>query len=55
MFKTLGGANLCYSDEDCNGKGYCHGQHCICLPNYNFLQDCSHYGCKKLILVSLYF
>ena len=46
MIKNLGGANLCYSDEDCNGNGYCNGEHCICLPNYNFLQDCSHYGCK---------
>ena len=54
MIKNLGGASLCYSDEDCNGNGYCHGEHCICLPNYNFLHDCSHYGCKY-ILISLCF
>ena len=36
----------CYSDDDCNGNGYCHQGKCICLPGYNFAQDCSIYSCE---------
>ena len=43
-------ASVCYSNEDCSGNGYCQKGHCICLPNYNYLKDCSHYGCKHYII-----
>ena len=46
MSQNLGGANLCYSDEDCSGNGFCQSEHCICMPNYGSLHDCSQYGCK---------
>ena len=36
----------CKNDKDCYGHGYCKARICECLPNYEYAQDCSHYGCK---------
>jgi hypothetical protein len=37
----------CKNDDDCyNPNGYCHVGICKCLHNYEYAQDCSHYGCK---------
>ena len=36
----------CINDDDCYGNGWCHVGECECLPNYEYAQDCSHYGCK---------
>ena len=36
----------CKNDKDCYGNGYCRARKCECLDDYEYEQDCSHYGCK---------
>ena len=43
----------CKNDKDCYGNGYCHSdgrgrRECKCLADYEYAQDCSHYGCKYI-------
>ena len=38
----------CKNDNDCYGNGYCHARQCKCSANYEYEEDCSHYGCKLI-------
>lgn len=57
IFKQLKGMDLimtffivftCHNDGDCF-KGFCHQGECQCSSNYEYAQDCSHYGCKSTL------
>ena len=37
---------ICKNDGDCSGHGYCHVGVCKCLPNYDYMLDCSLNACK---------
>ena len=41
---------MCKNDDDCSGNGFCHVGICQCLPDYEYAEDCSHYGCKRYII-----
>ena len=42
----------CSDDADCN-NGFCLGSKCFCQANYNYLEDCSFFGCKYLTWSSI--
>ena len=45
----------CKNDKDCYGNGYCKARICECLANYEYAQDCSHYGCKYILETFMFY
>ena len=41
-------AFTCKVNKDCHDNGYCHAGVCECYPNYEYMPDCSMYGCEYL-------
>ena len=47
-FSDLLIAFTCKVNKDCHDNGYCHAGVCECYPNYEYMPDCSMYGCEYL-------